>query len=62
MNLNEIRIGTILCVLSLTTLVAQVTSSEFTSRWNETADRVWIGPDYWANRLHDWRIADPRAL
>ena len=24
--------------------------------WSKTPDRVWIGPDYWANRMQDWRL------
>jgi len=24
-------------------------------------DRVWIGPDYYGNRLQDWRLADDRV-
>ena len=29
--------------------------------WNGTSDRVWIGPDFWANRLQDWRVNDGRV-
>ncbi len=32
----------------------------FESRWPEDADRVWIGPDYWANPLQDWRLSGGR--
>ncbi len=35
-------------------------ASNFQSRWHETPDRVWIGPEFWANPLQDWRIADGR--
>ena len=28
--------------------------------FNDIPDRVWIGPEFWANRLHDWRVADER--
>jgi hypothetical protein len=28
----------------------------FTSAFDRTADRPWVGPDYWANPLQDWRI------
>ncbi len=28
--------------------------------WSQTPDRVWIGPEYWANPLQDWRIANGR--
>jgi len=23
-------------------------------------NRVWVGPEFWANRLHDWRVQDGR--
>jgi alkaline phosphatase D len=35
-------------------------SAAFASRFDKTADRVWIGPEYWANPLQDWRIAQGR--
>ncbi len=28
----------------------------FRSSFPRTATRVWIGPEYWANRLQDWRL------
>ena len=33
---------------------------EFRSAWCKDAERVWIGPEYWANRLQDWRISAGR--
>jgi hypothetical protein len=33
----------------------------FASRWDKCHDRVWLGPEYWANPLQDWRIAGGRA-
>src|SRR3954468_12582133 len=32
----------------------------FASRWHAMHDRVWIGPEYWANPLQDWRVAGGR--
>jgi len=32
----------------------------FESRWDQTPQRVWVGADYWANRLQDWRIHEGR--
>ena len=32
----------------------------FTSEWN-APERVWIGPEYWANPLQDWRLKDDRV-
>jgi alkaline phosphatase D len=31
------------------------------SRWAKTPDRVWIGADFWANPMQDWRIAGGRV-
>ncbi len=35
--------------------------SLFDSDWSTRPDRVWIGADFWANRLQDWRLRDGRA-
>ncbi len=32
--------------------------SEFNSNWDTVPDRTWIGADWWANRLQDWRVED----
>ncbi len=32
----------------------------FRSAWPAGVERVWAGPEYWANRLQDWRIKDGR--
>lgn len=42
--------------LFVTGLQAQV----FSSNWVNEPNRVWIGADFWANRLQDWRIQDGR--
>ncbi len=31
-------------------------AAEFLLDWNDSLDRVWVGPDAWANRLQDWRV------
>ncbi|MGE3818350.1 MAG: alkaline phosphatase D family protein [Isosphaeraceae bacterium] len=33
----------------------------FASRWNLDPDRVWLGPEFWANPLQDWRLRNGRA-
>ncbi len=33
----------------------------FESPWNRYPDRVWLGPEVWANPLQDWQIAGGRA-
>lgn len=30
-------------------------------RWNKTHDRVWLGEEFWANPMEDWRIVDGAA-
>jgi len=32
----------------------------FESGWPKGVERVWVGPEYWSNRLQDWRVADGR--
>lgn len=32
----------------------------FRSEWRSSPDRRWVGPDFWANRLQDWRVASGR--
>lgn len=39
---------------------ADKASPEFHSDWFKNAERIWIGPEYWANRLQDWRISAGR--
>ena len=39
--------------------VAQPTT-EFRSNWDRCPDRVWLGPEYWANPMQDWRVANGR--
>ena len=34
--------------------------ADFQSSWPENFERPWAGPEYWANRLQDWRISGGR--
>ncbi len=34
--------------------------ADFESGWPAHVERTWVGPDYWANRLQDWRIRGGR--
>jgi alkaline phosphatase D len=47
-------------VTSLPRAAAAQTAAEFRSRWDTCHDRVWLGPEYWANPLQDWQIANGR--
>ncbi len=31
---------------------------EYASAWEHQPDRVWVGAEFWANRLQDWRMED----
>lgn len=33
-------------------------ASAFRSAFESTLDGMFVGPEYWANRLHDWRVED----
>ncbi len=35
-------------------------AQEFRSAWPAGVTRPWVGPEYWANPLQDWRIHDGR--
>src|SRR5689334_19271373 len=39
---------------------APAAAVDFASRWPSGSDQVWLGPEYWANRLQDWRLQDGR--
>jgi phosphodiesterase/alkaline phosphatase D-like protein len=34
--------------------------AEFRSAWDQSPDRIWLGPEYWANPHQDWRVAGGR--
>ena len=40
--------------------IASSCSKDFNQSWTNTHDRIWAGPDFWANRLQDWQVADGR--
>lgn len=35
-------------------------AADFRSSWARGAEQVWLGPEYWANRLQDWRLQNGR--
>ncbi len=45
-----------LFVLLWPLLCIRAEAADFRADWSEVADRVWAGPDFWANRLQDWRV------
>jgi alkaline phosphatase D len=42
-------------------LLTSAAAAQTTFDFDSTPDRVWIGRDFWANRLQDWRITDSRV-
>ena len=40
----------------LEAFAAPAASTGFTKSWATTADRTWVGAEFWANRLQDWEI------
>ncbi|MEZ6144087.1 MAG: hypothetical protein R3B91_01380 [Planctomycetaceae bacterium] len=45
---------------ALVVLAVPTFAAEFTSDWHLQHDRIWIGPQYWANPMEDWRLRDGR--
>ena len=43
--------------LMLSCGLASQAGAQFASVFDRTPDRPWVGPEYWANPLQDWRIA-----
>jgi alkaline phosphatase D len=41
-------------------LATAASDTAFASAWPTDSDRVWIGPQFWTNRLQDWRLRDGR--
>jgi alkaline phosphatase D len=56
-----IRAFMILALISVgRTAPAGPEASDFQSAWPAGVERIWAGPEYWANRLQDWRIKNGR--
>ena len=51
-------LGTVTVVICLAGQMSR--AAAFFSNWDEVCNRVWIGPEYWANPMEDWRIQDGR--
>ncbi|MCX2832358.1 alkaline phosphatase D family protein [Microbulbifer thermotolerans] len=33
-------------------------TKKFSDSWDQTHDRIWVGGEYWANPMEDWRVVD----
>ncbi len=49
-----------IAILVATFLSCSIQAADFTSAWPQSVERIWIGPDYWANPLQDWRVSEGR--
>ena len=38
----------------------EAVAKPFLSHWPQATQGVWVGPEFWANRLQDWRVEDGR--
>jgi len=45
-------------LIPLLLLTVGLSETSLAEDWDATPDRVWIGEDWWANRLQDWQIED----
>jgi len=54
--------GTVVAVKVLPQLTqAAAAPAGFKSNWQESLDRVWLGPEYWANPMQDWQVKNGRV-
>lgn len=44
--------------LILLTIGCNREKQSYQSDWHQQPDRIWVGPEMWANRLQDWRLED----
>jgi len=48
-------------ILSVSFFISCSTQSfDFKSHWKQQINRTWVGAEFWANRLHDWKVSDGR--
>ena len=46
-------------VLILASLLPQLLNAGiFRSQWQDAQDRIWVGKDFWANPMEDWKVED----
>ena len=53
-------VNLILLILVSSNCQRTAETEPFDSYWQVLPDRVWVGPEYWANRLQDWHIREGR--
>lgn len=56
------RVAAVLALLLVTARYStSLSANDFTAPWPSGVERPWIGADFWANRLTDWRLRDGRV-
>ena len=58
--LSKIMVGLLIIVISTTGCSTAETQTEFQSIWPKDCQRIWLGPQYWANPLQDWQVREDR--
>lgn len=58
-NLIVITILTFIIVIKIG-CSQKVQKADFQSEWAKDIEQIWVGPEYWANRLQDWQVANGR--
>jgi hypothetical protein len=61
--LKWVAAGTVAAVGDRTenSAAAPAAAAKRTDAWSRTQDRIWLGGEFWANPMEDWRIVDGAA-
>jgi len=51
----------LLMIVVFQSLHTYLPAAEFETDWKNQNDRVWIGPQFWANPMEDWRLSSGRV-
>jgi alkaline phosphatase D len=58
---RNLACATALVWVTALSVVTAPTSVVAQTPWEQSFDRVWLGADYWANPMEDWRVVDGEA-
>ena len=58
MRLSKISLSALVLIGLATNLVNSVNAGAFQSTWHKEQNRIWVGEEFWANPMEDWRIQD----
>jgi hypothetical protein len=51
-----------LCLILLSLTSCNQDNNGKTYNWDNVVDRIWVGENFWANRLQDWEIKDGQLV